>query len=298
MSRKSILISIIVIVALALVGILTFKLYISNKEIEQKNQDLQGAQQLLDFEKKQTERELQALAVEVEGYDTHIGNDSLTKLLDTQKQKIQQLLEEIRTVKSTNGKRIAQLKDELGVVRKVLVNYIRQVDSLNRINTTLSKENREVKGKITEITKEKDQLSMEKQQLTEVVTRASQLEADNFIVETINKRDKKTERLSKIQTISISFSIARNVTARVGEKSLYLRIATPNGDILGKQDNTFSYEGKNIQYTAYKTIEYKGDRYKDVMYYKVDAPLTAGEYKMDLFADGNLIGSGTFTLKK
>jgi len=299
MSRKSIILTIIIVIALVAIGLLGMKLHQSQQEVVQQKADLKGAEELLNYEKKQTQRDLEALAVEVEGYNTKLGNDSLTKLLDTQKQKIKQLLEELRTVKSTNGKRLSQLKDELTTVRKVLINYIRQVDSLNRENKVLYKENKDVKVKITEMAQTNDQLTKDKQALTDVVSRASMLEANNFIVETFNKRDKKTDRLSKIQTIAISFNIDKNVTAAVGEKTIYARIVRPNNEVLTKgADNVFSFENKDIPYSIKKVIEYKGERFKEILYWKVEETLLPGEYKIEMFAEGRLIGSGSFPLKK
>lgn len=298
MSKKSILVTILIILALGAIGLLGFQLYQTQQENKEKDDALKGAEELLEYEKKQTEREIQSLAVEVEGYDTNIGNDTLIKMLDSQKQKIQQLLEEIRTVKYTNGKKISQLKDELSVVRKVLVNYIRQVDSLNKLNTVLNKENKDVKVKINQMTQTNEELTKAKQQLTEVVTRASMLEADNITIETFNTRDKTTNRLDKILSIAIGFNIAKNITASVGEKIIYVRITQPNNEVLTKsKTSVFEYENANIAYSLRKTIEYKGERMKEIVYYKVSETLLEGTYKIEIFVDGQMIGSGSFVLQ-
>lgn len=299
MSKKAIIFTVVIALFVAAVAFLSIKLYHSQKEVVQQQEDLKGASELLDYEKKQTEKEVQDLAIEVDGYNTNIHNDSLIKLLDTQKQKIRMLMDELRTVKSTNGKRLAELKAELATVRKVLINYIRQVDSLNRVNKGLVTENNEVKQKNSELTQTTTQLTKDKQALSEVVGRAAQLEADNFTVETLNKRSKKTEKISKIKTIAITFNVAKNVTARVGDKTIYARITKPNYEVLTKNPgNVFPYENKNIQYSLKKEIEYKGERIKDTFYWDVDETLMPGTYQIDMFAEGRLIGSGTFSLKK
>ena len=298
MPKKTVFLTVLVIVAIVAIAMLGLQLYNSQLEINQKEAELKGAEELLEYEKQQTERELNALALEVDGYDTNIGNDSLMLMLESQKQKIQQLLDELRTVKSTNSKKIAELKEELGTVRKVLMNYIRQVDSLNKVNAKLYTENKDVKVKISQVTQFNQLLSKEKEQLTEVVTRASMLEADNFVVETFNKRDKKTSRLSKTMTIAIGFNIAKNVTAAVGEKVLFVRIVKPNNDVLTKsKTHVFEYEHKLIPYSIRKTIEYKGERLKEIVYYKVSETLIEGDYRIEVFADGALIGTANIHLE-
>ena len=47
--------------------------------------------------------------------------------------KTQRLLEELRTVKSTNATEIRRLKNELATLRKVMIGYINQIDSLNKL---------------------------------------------------------------------------------------------------------------------------------------------------------------------
>ena len=62
-----------------------------------------------------------------------ISNDSLSQLLEQEQLKTQRLLEELRTVKSSNATEIRRLKNELATLRKVMVGYINQIDSLNKL---------------------------------------------------------------------------------------------------------------------------------------------------------------------
>ncbi len=262
------------------------------------NENDAANQELIEYEKKQTEEDLRALALEMESYTTDIQNDSLTKLLDAQKEKIRLLIEEIQTEKTTNARRILELREELSTVRKVLVAYVRQVDSLNQVNKGLVAENFEVRQKYSKATKDIDSLSREKQVLSETVSKAAMLEADNFTVETLDKKGKSTSRLSRIKDIAITFSIAKNVTAPVGYKTIYARITNPNNEVMIKSPgNVFPYEGRNIQFSIKKEVEYKGERIKDTFYWAVEETLLTGSYRVELFADGNLIGRSTFTIK-
>jgi septal ring factor EnvC (AmiA/AmiB activator) len=60
-----------------------------------------------------------------------VSNDSLSVLLEQEQLKTQRLLEELRTVKSSNATEIRRLKKELASLRKVMIGYINQIDSLN-----------------------------------------------------------------------------------------------------------------------------------------------------------------------
>lgn len=251
------------------------------------------------YEKEQLEAEYQDLSLEMEGFSYRTDNDSLLQLLNNEQTRVQLLLEELRTVKATNARRIAELKKELASVRKVLVYYIAQVDSLNTVNTNLQKENREVTTKYREVSKTAAQLEKEKQQLTAKVSIAAQLDARDIVVTTLNKRERKTARLSQIALIQFDFVIAKNNTAEPGMKNIYLRITAPNEAVLQKQPtNLFRYENRDIAYSSKRSVEYGGEDLPVTMYWTVNETLFEGTYRADFFADGNLIGSKNFELKK
>jgi len=255
--------------------------------------------EMMTYEKEQLEQEYTDLSVEMEGFSYKTNNDSLLKLLDQEQARVQLLLEELKTVKATNARRIAELKKELASVRKVLVYYVSQVDSLNHINTKLVTENRTVTQKYQEATKTAEQLATEKQQLSKIVSIAAQLDARNVVVTTLNSRNKKTTRLSKIALIQFDFTIAKNPTAEVGQKTVYLRIMTPDDGVLQKRaTDLFSYENQTIQYSCKKEIEYSGEELSTTLYWNVEEVLLAGAYRVDIFIDGHLVGNQVFNLGK
>lgn len=251
------------------------------------------------YEKEQLEAEYQDLSLEMEGFSYRTDNDSLLQLLNQEQMRVQLLLEELRTVKATNARRIAELKKELASVRKVLVYYIAQVDSLNTVNTNLKEENRAVATKYREVSKTAAQLEKEKQRLTAKVSIAAQLDARDITVAMLNQRERKTTRLSKIALMQFDFTIAKNNTAEPGMKTIYLRIVTPDDAVLQKKpSNVFRYENRDIAYSSKRSVEYGGEDLPVTMYWTVGETLLEGTYRADLFADGNLIGSKTFELKK
>ena len=75
------------------------------------------------------------------------------------------------------------------------------------------------------------------------------------------KEDTETleDKVKDVKKIAISFTIVKNITAKTGNKTLYIRIAKPNNEILSKGDTTFPYEDRQITYSIKKYIEYTGD---------------------------------------
>ncbi len=97
---------------------------------------------------------------------------------------------------------------------------------------------------------------------------------------------------------AISFTIVKNITAKTGERTLYIRIAKPDNDILTKNaSNTFPYENRNLVYSIKKYIEYTGEEQNVTVYWDVEEYLPAGTYHVYIFADGTMIGQQAFSMK-
>ena len=282
------------IIIAALVVIVAGTAFFAFNEMR-KNQEMT---ELFAIEKQEMENEYNTFATQYDELQIQINNDSLREKLETEKLKTQRLLEELRQVKSSNAAEIMRLKKELKTVRAVLRSYVIQIDSLNRVNAALQEENKEVKSKYSAATAQISTLSKEKKSLNEKVSLAAQLDATNIRVETLNKRGRETSRVSRVKKIAVSFTIVKNITAETGNKTVYVRIAKPNNEILTKSSgNTFAYENRNISYSIKKYIEYTGEEQEVTVYWDVEEYLPSGTYHIYLFADGNMIGEGSFSMK-
>ena len=254
----------------------------------------------MEFEKEQLEDEYEELAIQFDGYQTpDIHNDSLVELLSQEKQRVQDLLEELRITKVTNARRIAELKKELATVRQVMVSYVHQIDSLDRTNKRLVKENQQVKQQYQEVARQAQQLEEERTQLAEVVSRASMLEISHFEMIALNKRDRKTTIYNQIRKLQFDYTIGRNITNKPGMKTLYMRITRPDGEVMQKSLNdVFRFENSEIDYSISKEFEYAGEEISGSLYWLVEEILQIGWYNADFFVDGELIGSFPFQINK
>lgn len=252
-----------------------------------------------DLDKETMEDELNDLSIQYEGYKFTVNNDSLVALLSTEQAKVQRLQEELRTVKATNTRRIAELKKELSTLRKIMRNYVIQIDSLDRLNKQLQQEKAQAVKKYQQASSTANKLAKEKEKLTERVTLASKLDATAITVTPVNGRGKKMTKIKRMEQLVINFVIAKNITAPTGEKVLYVRIQKPDDDVLVKsRADVFTFEGKEINYSCKKPIEYSGEELPVTVYWKIEEFLSPGEYRVDIFADGNLIGKKSFRLEK
>ena len=286
-NKKFIVILIVLIVLIAGVSFLAINEFRKNKEMAE----------VFAVEKEEMENEYSTFAAQYDELQVQINNDSLREKLESEKLKTQRLLEELRQVKTTNAAEIIRLKKELKTVRAVLRSYVIQIDSLNRLNAALREENQEVKSKYSAATAQINTLSQEKKNLNEKVSLAAQLDATNISALPMNKRGRKARRVKDVKKIAITFTIAKNITAETGNKTVYVRIAKPDDGILSKGNTTFAYEDREITYSIKKYIEYTGEEQSVTVYWDVEEFLPSGTYNVYIFADGNMIGQNSFEMK-
>ncbi|MBQ8735433.1 MAG: hypothetical protein IJY75_05610 [Bacteroidaceae bacterium] len=256
-------------------------------------------QELFAIEKEELENEYSTFATQYDELQIRITNDSLLDKLEQEKLKTQQLLEELRQTKATDAAEITRLKKELKTVRAVLRSYVVQIDSLNRANEQLQKENKRVKARYSEATRQIDKITEEKENLSKKVTLASQLDAIGISFTPIKKNGKAARKIKDAKKLAIGFTIAKNITTETGEKAIYVRILKPDEEVLSKSNSdTFAYENQELQYSIKKYVEYTGEEQSVKVYWDVEEFLQAGTYKVFIFADGNMIGSNSFVVKK
>ncbi|MBQ2025205.1 MAG: hypothetical protein II215_01870 [Paludibacteraceae bacterium] len=289
-----IILSAATIIIVLLVSLLVYNL----NQLAQKEENIKEMEQVMEFEKQASIEEFEQLSRQYEEFYIETNNDSLLKLIDEEKQKVKQLLQELKTVKATNARRIRELQKELGTVRGVLKQYVAQVDSLNHLNTKLKQENVKVRKQYENATKTVKEMEEKNAELDKIIGMASILEAQGITVKTLNNRGKETKRLKRITKLEICFTILRNITAERGEKTVYLRINDPIGGVMGQTpEKVFLFEENNIAYSAKKKIAYGGENTDVCIYYDVETTLETGTYNIGIFADGNLIGTTGFVLQ-
>ena len=290
--NKKVLISLIVVI-LVLCGAAAW-LFLSLQEQKQVVQDME---ELAELDKQEMENEYERFTMQYSEMKTQINNDSIIAQLTEEQMKTQKLLEELKQVKASDAREIARLKKELATVREVLRDYVYQIDSLNRLNENLKAENIRVNAELSERNAQVAGLNSEKASLSEKVAIAAQLDATNIQMQILGKNGKAAKKLKDCKQMRVSFSITKNVTAANGNRTVYVRIQNPGGNTLSG-GGSFAYENRNIECSAKKVIEYTGEETPVTVYWNTTQMLEAGDYRVSIFVDGNMIGTKTFSFNK
>ncbi|MDP4185494.1 MAG: hypothetical protein Q8862_10080 [Bacteroidota bacterium] len=236
----------------------------------------------------------------VSGYDSlKTNNDTINRNLQTAQTRVVGLLNEIQHVKSASYAQLSRYRSEVNTLRKIMRNYVVQIDSLNRRNQILMAENKQVKTENVSIRSQKEQVESQKSELEKKVAQASVLDANNLVAEAINSHNKVVNRVRKAEKFRVNLNLSKNVTAHRGPKDIYVRITRPDQKLLVKSPgNLFKFEGSKIPYSAVRQVEYEGNELSvSIFFDPAQSELIPGVYTVDVFADGSNIGTARFELK-
>lgn len=283
---------------IAIIGLLVIITGILIGFLVTRNSQMQEMQEQYVVDKQELEDEYEAISLQYEGFKFSVQNDSLLYKLQNEQTKVLRLQEELRMTQASDKAEIKRLSDELSTLRKILRTYIQQIDSLNTLNQELRAENAQITNQYNRTSRTLQQVSQEREKLSEKVSLAAQLVATNINAKAVNDRGREQSRLSRSTQFVVSFTVTRNITAEPGERTIYIRIMTPDGNVLSKSsDNKFTYENSDILYSMRRVVEYGGEEIPVTMYWDIEEFLMPGTYKADIFADGHHIGSNSFAME-
>jgi FtsZ-binding cell division protein ZapB len=273
---------------------LTAAIVVLYSKMGQQKEESAVVQEALEQQKEMLRTELTDLNGQYDGLKSN--NDSMNQLIGKQQEKIKKLLGE----RASNAELIVKYKKELSTLREVLKSYIAQVDSLNTKNMQLVQENTEVKTNLDQARTENIKLNEEKSQLSTQVQKAKVLSAANIIVTPLNKRGKEEDNAGKTLKIKTCFVIRENATAEAGNKDVYVRITRPDGAVLAiSESDVFDFQGQQIVYSAKRVVEYENKDIEVCIFWdNTQNQLMLGDYTVDIFAEGNMIGTSKFNIKK
>jgi hypothetical protein len=299
--NKKTMMTIIILAVLLGLAILAVVLLSAKNSSEMEAQQQQIEQLQLQNEQIQLANEYESLNNEFAQYENQtslLANDSIVQKYAAARAQVEKLLDELKNEKSKSAAQIAKLKGEIETLKAILRTYVEQINELQKENQSLRTENEEVKAQNSQLTQTVQSVQATNQHLSERMTLAEKLNVTGVNLIPLNKKGKKEKNVTKARQLEVTFTIPQNNSTPVGEKTIYLRITSPEGDLLGNA-GSFSFEGASLQATARKTIEYQGEEIGGIkIYWDVNATLTPGDYTVELFADNYRLASRRFTLKK
>ncbi|MEZ5173354.1 MAG: hypothetical protein R2850_07555 [Bacteroidia bacterium] len=281
-----------VLLAISLAG----NIYLLNRSSSAETQvvEEQAKVDSLNAFKRALENDFQAMTYELDQFKgKNIQLDSLLEKANgdilKQKMQIERLISE--------NKDIDLLKRQLAEMKVIRDGYREQIEAL-------IKENKELRFANINLSQEVDELSRTTQDLNEKVQIASELRAENLLVQPMREKGRgklePTEKAKRVSKINTTFVIAENKVAGKGNRDVVLRIIKPDGYVLTDPNNgsgTFTREGRTSDYTMMKTVDYQNTRTEVVFEWDQLEELKTGLYIAEVYMNGTLMGTNKFNLK-
>ncbi len=231
-------------------------------------------------------------------YDNlHVTNDSLTAEMTVERGRADSLMTRLKNERSWNLAKIKQYEKEVGTLRTIMKGYIQQIDSLNTLNKQLITENVGYRKQISSANLRADMAEEKATELDNKVKVGAVLRARDIRLAALNNNSREVSRIKNATRLRVDLTLSANELATPGNKTVYVRITSPDGYVLTTADMpTFEFEGDRLSYSAMREVDYQNQDLEVGIFFS-GSKFTAGTYTIQLYADGRLIGSTEVAMK-
>jgi hypothetical protein len=298
--KKNKLVPVLIGVIVLLLGGLAF-LMMNNKEVvEEKDNTISEVVKARDSVTV-IYNEASAESARLKGSNEELNNvlDARQKEIEASKARIDEL---IRTVKDKD-QLIAAIKKERDKMRKLNAEYVERIDQLILENQALTAKKAQLEEEVSAVTKDRDQYKTK----AEI---GAKLKAEYVKVKALRERMmgdgmKETGMAKRTKKLDVSFSVLKNEIAVNGPRTVYLRVVTPTGVVMG---NAASGSGKfedpekktEVMFSSKKEFTYTGSQQDDI-HLEYEEPNTKtfpeGEYLVEIYIDKMLASQTKVSLK-
>lgn len=254
---------------------------------------------------RQQQRDYELLRVDRDSIQSDLSHliteyDSLKFTNDTIAAKLieaNEMMEQLKRERRWNYAKIKEYEKEVGTLRSVMRNYLKQIDSLNNLNKKLVAENVTYRKEISTARLRADVAEEKASELENRVRQGAVLHARSISMVALNARDNEVSRVKNAVTLRVDFAISSNELASPGNRKVYLCIKSPDGYLLTSESMpTFEFQGMNIGYSAVREVDYQNEDVEVSIYYR-GSGFTEGQYAIEIYTDGNLIGTGSVSMR-
>ena len=228
-----------------------------------------------------------------------INKDSIGAEMD-------QMLEALWQAEIGGAITIGDLNAEIAQSKKLLVMKDLQIKRLKEQSDSLSFEakllNSEREFKVQKIT----DMVNDNRELSVKLNIASRLKAENIKIAALGKKDKVIEKeLYKAKDfvkLSVGFNFEDNKVAKKSKKVILMfRLLEAGTVVIFNESNGGGFfktvEKDEIPYTLKQVIEFDNSKQQVNFVYQKESEYLSGTYKVELYADGYLIGESQFQVK-
>jgi len=242
----------------------------------------------------------------IDGLEHFVSSGSDAKMqveIEEKKARIAELIEEAKKHKN-DARTIASLRKETETLRNIMIGYVHTIDSLNTLNIQLKEEKQTVIKKLGEEKEKQNVLIKEKEELKSTIAKGSVLNCFNVIAKAVSfkksgTKETVTTKAKRAQKIKVSFTLGENKIAKKGEKTVYVRVMTPDGKEMAKsydESYKFNFDNSSGYFAGKETLNYANSEIDGVTYCEGMDDFVPGTYIIEITCDGVVVGNTTLKL--
>jgi hypothetical protein len=277
----------LIILALLLVpaAIFSVNYLLKYKSIQDDYALVQSARQMFEEQNAMLQRDAEDLVAELES----LKDQNDTMLVKYQEAVV--MLEQLQREKTYNYNELAKYKREVETLRGVMRGYLRQIDSLNTINSDLQARNVEYQREISTAQLRADVAEEKADELGTKVRIGSVIRASGVRIVALNNNSREVRKIRQASRLRVDLELTANELAEPGEKSIYICITAPDGYVLASEDMiVFNFEGDEMMASAVRKVDYENESVPVSIFYD-GSHFEKGTYKVDIYIDGRHSGS-------
>lgn len=296
-SKKGNKMGIIVALLLIIILIQSIKIYLDYQENVEVTEQLSTTE----VELATTLQRLTEISAELDQKIIDIGKLG-GDVTDLEKAKAE-ITAELKRSQTGFARTVKELKDRVEGYEELLKIKDEEIDKLQSVNKQLFSENRSLKTTQNKLSDSINNLTKNKEELADKVAIASQLKAENVKIVSVNAKGKEREgpfRSRQLETLKVDFNISENKVAPIEGKKIMIRVIDENRQVIfdvAKGSGTFILNGKEEFYTASQEILFDNSRQNLSFTYDKGTDYASGNYSIEIFTDGYLMGSQQFSVK-
>ncbi|MBR9859242.1 hypothetical protein GYB22_00525 [bacterium] len=301
-SKKSKVYLFVIVLALFLINLLMlYKLISNDRELEQTQTELVSTQEEL--------AEIEQLKLDLEDeLEIYKGqNEKMDSVISVRDAEIQAKVAEIKRLLQKDGVTKAELnraRSEIASLRSEVQALTMEIDSLSKENQYLKDENYIQLKQLEAKDKKIQQIDSVNTDLSKQVKVGERIFLKSLTATPLRSAligdYKATDKLSRLERIEISFTLANNDLATKGEKVLYFKIQTPNKSTLvdpAAGSGNFNYQGGESTYTLKKSVDFQNTNESGTVSFDKVEGMTPGEYSVTVYSETHEMGNIKFELR-
>lgn len=314
-----------IIAGIAIVLLLGLSGYFWNSNNKLKKQNKEQTQLMLEMEQIQAElnTDYEAALSSIESLRS--DNQELNALIDNQKVELKAQRNKINTLIWTE-RELGVAREQINEFETLTQQYLAEInqlrsstEQLTAANAQLTNQNQVLSSDLAVVKEdnvvlqearailvsEVDELSQTNTALSEKVELGSAIKINWMSLEggQVNDEGKfsRKKRTKKMEVLRTCFKTETNVVVPAGEETFLLRILNPNGETMSADDSgsgtvTDKLSGESMRYTMSGTLTYNNEDTEACMDWKPSTVLMKGEYTVEIFNKGFMVGVGKFKI--